>query len=206
MLMRIYDIGKSTVLSLLADADVQMRQQGLAAQHQAEAVELYIAGWSAARARRQVYKQTGTILLYVFNCQPLDTAGVDGVQKRARLSAGPGDCGQVGNVASGHLVGFEVGVGQTEALGFTGLDRSPFSRPAPDALVLHERDPLPVGSVHNPGGVFDGLVLRPPVMLGERHQLDAGRPQQLRHLNATKTPIDKDERKVSHLRLRSERA
>ena len=65
MLMRIYGIGKSTVLRLLSDAGVKMRQPGLAAQHQVEAVALYVAGWSAARVGSRFGCTADTVLVSV---------------------------------------------------------------------------------------------------------------------------------------------
>lgn len=48
-LMRTYGLGKGVVLRLLAEAGVGIRHQGLTADDQAEAVQLYVSGWSAAR-------------------------------------------------------------------------------------------------------------------------------------------------------------
>lgn len=65
ILMRIYKVGKSTVLNLLADAGVKMRQPGMPAQHQAEAVALYVAGWSAARVGNKFGTSADTVLVVV---------------------------------------------------------------------------------------------------------------------------------------------
>ena len=64
-LMRIDGIGKSTVLRLLADAGVQVRRPGLAAQHQAEAVALYVTGRSAARVGNKFGCTADTVLVAV---------------------------------------------------------------------------------------------------------------------------------------------
>ena len=65
MLMRIYGIGKSTVLGLLADAGVQMRQRGLALSDHEEVVALYVSGWSAAQVGDKFGCTADTVLVCV---------------------------------------------------------------------------------------------------------------------------------------------
>lgn len=52
-LMITYNLGKGTVLRLLRDHGVQLRNQSLTADQVGEAIRLYLHGWSLAKVGRQ---------------------------------------------------------------------------------------------------------------------------------------------------------
>ena len=65
-LMRLYQIGKGAVTRVLQNAGTEIRRQGLHnPEDQAEAIRLYAAGWSAARAGGKLGCSADTVLLLV---------------------------------------------------------------------------------------------------------------------------------------------
>ena len=66
--------------------------------------------------------------------------------------------------------------GKTETASTIVQDRLDLGGTAFDGEVLHERDPAPTSGLGDPRHVGDLLVRRHPVVLGQRHQFDAGVP------------------------------
>ena len=123
---------------------------------------------------------------------------LNGIEKWARPRAGPGNAFEVVDVSLRHRGRPQIRIRQAEAASIIVQDRLNLDRTAFDREILHERDPAASSGLGDPRHIGDLFVRWHTVMLSQRHQSDAGIPEESRDLNAPETPINEDDRKRAH--------